>query len=162
MKNLITGALVLAGVTIVSEASCGEWLTTQNRDAPPSTLAPSGTDYPLGQWLPEPIIPPEQIPPRPHMSREEFKSYMMSPLIRPELKQYALELFNKPFQPIEVPVPGGTVIVNPWDYRQQQFRGDIQKRVRRDKDGAERGISTQMQYDPKSGRLYERIIPQGW
>jgi hypothetical protein len=96
------------------------------------------------------------------MSREEFKSYMMSPLIRPELKQYALELFNKPFQPIEVPVPGGTVIVNPWDYRQQQFRGDIQKRVRRDKDGVERGFSTQMQYDPKSGRLYERIIPQGW
>jgi hypothetical protein len=96
------------------------------------------------------------------MSREEAKRYVMSPLISPEVKAKTIELFNNQFKPIEVPVPGGTVIVNPWDYRQQQFRGDIQKRVRRDKDGVEREFSTQMQYDPKSGRLYERIIPQGW
>jgi hypothetical protein len=88
--------------------------------------------------------------------------YLGDPWIAPELKQRTIELYNNQFKPIEVPVLGGTVIVNPWNYRQQQFRGDIQKRVRRGEDGVEREFSTQMQYDPKSGRFYERIIPQGW
>lgn len=85
-----------------------------------------------GSSLPQPngtgiYVDPRLVPKRPPISPEQMQGMMTNPWLTPEAKAGYLEQFRQQSQPVEVPYPGGKVVIDPRNPTRQQFIPDLQK-----------------------------------
>lgn len=70
---------------------------------------------------------PRLIKPPPQYTPEQMQAIMNNPVLTPEAKAGIFQQYRTQGQPIELPYPGGHVIVDPRNPSRQQFIPDLQK-----------------------------------
>lgn len=110
-----------AGSAIVQALQNGKPGAPTGAGAPPVSAA--GGDAALDR----PIIPPELVPRRAVISRQQVLQQLADPEMTPEQRQNTVNNYMAQFQPIQMPVTGGTVLINPQNPMQQKFIPSIEK-----------------------------------
>lgn len=96
-------------------------------EARPGATGPGGTKVAqAGEWGP-PVVPPSLVPHRTMYSRGQVMQIMQNPYVSDAQKKMVTEAYTQQFQPIQMPVTGGTVLINPANPAQQKFIPTLEK-----------------------------------
>ena len=105
-----------------------------------------------------PAVSPGTVPHRQPISRGSFVNTMASDYLMPEIKKNVYEQYYGQNQPLSVTVPGGTMIINPRNQKEQRFVPDVGKTTRK-AGGAEEERQFITVPDGKGG-LIQKLVPR--
>lgn len=88
------------------------------------TVAPNNLPQPNSNGT---YYDPRLIKPPPQYSADQVRAIMASPELSLETKSTAMQAYRQQGQPIELPYPGGHVVIDPRNPTRQQFIPDLQK-----------------------------------
>lgn len=80
-----------------------------------------------GGWDPHPTLPPNSIPVAPIYSREQVMQRLADPLLTDSERRVVVGDYMSQFQPVQMKVTGGTVLINRMNPTQQKFIPDVEK-----------------------------------
>lgn len=109
-------------VSAISSALRGGTQVAANVGGKPAGGGP--LPQPNGQGI---FVDPKLVPQRPPISEGQMRAIMNSPVLDPAAKAATLEQYRQQGQPVEVPYPGGKVVIDPHNPTRQQFIPDLQK-----------------------------------
>lgn len=106
--------------------------------APPqaATTAPPAPGGP-GEWDPQPIIPPGAVPQRPRYTRQQVQEGLRNPALSEAERKALVDNYMSQYQPMQMPVTGGVVWINPLNPSQQKFVPSLEKATSKYGEGIE-------------------------
>ena len=90
----------------------------------PAAVAQNNLPEPNGNGI---YYDPRLVKPPPQYSPQQMQGVMNNPVLDPAAKAAILQQYRQQGQPIELPYPGGHVIIDPMNPTRQQFIPDLQK-----------------------------------
>jgi len=75
----------------------------------------------------QPLINPALVQRRPQYNEGQMRGILADPTISEQTKMQLLQSYQQQDQPIQMPYPGGTVLIDPRDPSRQQFIPELQK-----------------------------------
>jgi hypothetical protein len=89
---------------------------------------PSESPYtPTGGWDPKPYLPPGSFQVRTPISRDQLRLQLSDPQTTVAERTALTDRFMQQYQPIQAPVTGGVVLINPQNPMQQKFIPTLEK-----------------------------------
>lgn len=85
------------------------------------------TKMPTDPQTGQPIVPPGLVPYRTPVTRDQLVNTLASKRLDPEVKKLMLEQYYGQNQPLQMGIPGGSVLINPKNPSQQMPMYDVQK-----------------------------------
>lgn len=72
-----------------------------------------------------PLVDPDTVPRQPRISKQDFQAIQANPFASDAQKAMAFQIYMQQNQPVTVPVPGGSVVVSPYDPRVQRANPEV-------------------------------------
>jgi lysozyme len=105
--------------------------TAQSAPSAPVQTAENAQPQSASSFMPQKgmFIPPSAIPQRAYYTEDQVRQTMGSLWATPEQKKFVMDAYIAQHQPIEVPIAGGTVRINPRNPNDQTFFPTLEKGV---------------------------------